>query len=100
MLYTDVWVSMGEEVDFKSRIDLLLPYQINADLLARRKIQMSSLCTVSQLFMISPKLGEIYEQIWFSRVRNHRSSLPKIPVISSSKLRIVCILSRPLCTIP
>ena len=23
MLYTDVWVSMGEEVDFKSRIDLL-----------------------------------------------------------------------------
>ncbi|MGT2960449.1 ornithine carbamoyltransferase [Streptococcus caballi] len=32
MLYTDVWVSMGEEVDFKERIDLLLPYQINADL--------------------------------------------------------------------
>lgn len=35
MLYTDVWVSMGEEVDFKERIDLLLPYQINADLLAK-----------------------------------------------------------------
>ena len=35
MLYTDVWVSMGEEVDFKSRIDLLLPYQINANLLAK-----------------------------------------------------------------
>lgn len=35
MLYTDVWVSMGEEVDFKSRIDLLLPYQINEDLLAK-----------------------------------------------------------------
>ena len=35
MLYTDVWVSMGEEVEFKSRIDLLLPYQINADLLAK-----------------------------------------------------------------
>lgn len=35
MLYTDVWVSMGEVVDFKSRIDLLLPYQINADLLAK-----------------------------------------------------------------
>ena len=35
MLYTDVWVSMGEEVDFKSRIDLLLLYQINADLLAK-----------------------------------------------------------------
>lgn len=35
MLYTDVWVSMGEDVDFKERIDLLLPYQINADLLAK-----------------------------------------------------------------
>lgn len=34
-LYTDVWVSMGEEVDFKSRIDLLLPYQINEELLAK-----------------------------------------------------------------
>jgi ornithine carbamoyltransferase len=35
ILYTDVWVSMGEEVDFKSRIDLLLPYQINVGLLAK-----------------------------------------------------------------
>ena len=35
ILYTDVWVSMGEEVDFKSRIDLLLPYQINIGLLAK-----------------------------------------------------------------
>lgn len=35
MLYTDVWVSMGEKVDFKERIDLLLPYQINADLVEK-----------------------------------------------------------------
>ena len=28
-----VWVSMGEEVDFKERIDLLLPYQVNQALL-------------------------------------------------------------------
>ena len=32
-IYTDVWVSMGEEVDFKERIDLLLPYQVNQALL-------------------------------------------------------------------
>lgn len=32
-IYTDVWVSMGEEVDFKERIDLLLPYQVNQSLL-------------------------------------------------------------------
>ena len=35
MLYTDVWVSMGEKVDFKERIDLLLPYQINRNLVAK-----------------------------------------------------------------
>lgn len=33
-LYTDVWVSMGEQVDYHQRIDQLLPYQINAQLVA------------------------------------------------------------------
>lgn len=32
-LYTDVWLSMGEKVDFKERIDLLWGYQINKQLL-------------------------------------------------------------------
>ena len=35
-LYTDVWVSMGEDKSvWKERIDLLTPYQMNADVLAR-----------------------------------------------------------------
>lgn len=35
-LYTDVWVSMGESPDvWDERIEQLLPYQINADLLAK-----------------------------------------------------------------
>jgi ornithine carbamoyltransferase len=34
-LYTDVWVSMGEPAsEWDKRISLLLPYQVNADLLA------------------------------------------------------------------
>lgn len=33
VLYTDVWVSMGEEDKFKERIELLLPYQINMDII-------------------------------------------------------------------
>ena len=35
-IYTDVWVSMGEpEAVWKERIDLLRPYQVNADLMRR-----------------------------------------------------------------
>ena len=35
-LYTDIWVSMGEpDSVWKERIDMLLPYQVNAALMAR-----------------------------------------------------------------
>jgi ornithine carbamoyltransferase len=34
-LYTDVWLSMGEpETEWDTRIDLLLPYQVNAEIMA------------------------------------------------------------------
>ena len=33
VLYTDVWVSMGEESKFDERLKLLRPYQINMDLM-------------------------------------------------------------------
>jgi len=32
-IYTDVWVSMGEEAQFEERIKLLSPYQVNMDML-------------------------------------------------------------------
>ncbi|MGV3061107.1 ornithine carbamoyltransferase [Streptococcus hyovaginalis] len=32
-IYTDVWLSMGEDVEFKERIDLLWDYQVNQNLL-------------------------------------------------------------------
>ncbi len=35
-IYTDVWVSMGEpEEAFRERIDLMMPYQVNADMMAK-----------------------------------------------------------------
>jgi ornithine carbamoyltransferase len=34
-VYTDVWVSMGDEEDADARREALAPYQLNADLLAR-----------------------------------------------------------------
>ena len=33
VIYTDVWVSMGEEEHFEERIKLLTPYQVNMDML-------------------------------------------------------------------
>lgn len=36
-VYTDVWVSMGEEEDRERRLAELAPYQVNAELMARAK---------------------------------------------------------------
>jgi ornithine carbamoyltransferase len=36
-LYTDVWVSMGDEADAERRRELLAPYRIDADLLAKAR---------------------------------------------------------------
>lgn len=35
VIYTDAWVSMGEEDQYEARIKLLLPYQVNMELLAK-----------------------------------------------------------------
>ena len=35
VIYTDVWVSMGEEAEFAERIKLLHPYQVNMDMLTK-----------------------------------------------------------------
>ena len=36
-LYTDVWVSMGDEADAERRRELLAPYRIDAELLAQAR---------------------------------------------------------------
>jgi len=36
-IYTDVWVSMGEESKYEERIKLLKPYQVNMDMMKKTK---------------------------------------------------------------
>ncbi|MBF8263902.1 MAG: argF [Parachlamydiales bacterium] len=36
-IYTDVWVSMGEEAQYEQRIKLLKPYQVNMDMMKKTK---------------------------------------------------------------
>ncbi|MBM7635397.1 ornithine carbamoyltransferase [Streptococcus saliviloxodontae] len=70
MIYTDVWVSMGEEVDFKERIDLLLPYQINSDLLAKTgNDQVIVMHCLPAFHDLNTEIGrDIYEQYGLSEL--------------------------------
>ena len=35
LIYTDVWVSMGEEALFNQRLNMLRPYQVDMDMIRR-----------------------------------------------------------------
>ncbi len=62
VLYTDVWVSMGEEDKFAERVALLKPYQVNMELVKKQKMKISSSCTaclpsmIQTLFMVKMSL--------------------------------------------
>lgn len=59
IIYTDVWVSMGEEAAFKERIDLLLPYQVNQTLMEKtQKAEMIFLHCLPAFHDLETKVAE------------------------------------------
>lgn len=63
VLYTDVWVSMGEEAHFEERIKLLKPYQINMDMLKMADEEVLFLHCLPAFHDLETEVGkEIYEK--------------------------------------
>ncbi|WP_121640999.1 ornithine carbamoyltransferase [Virgibacillus sp. Bac330] len=64
VIYTDVWVSMGEEDQFKERIELLSPYQVNKKMLEKTgNEQVMFLHCLPSFHDLETEVGrEIYEK--------------------------------------
>ncbi|AUJ24698.1 ornithine carbamoyltransferase [Virgibacillus dokdonensis] len=64
VIYTDVWVSMGEEDQFKERIELLSPYQVNKKMLDKTgNKQVMFLHCLPSFHDLETEVGrEIYEK--------------------------------------
>lgn len=63
VIYTDVWVSMGEEEHFEERIKLLKPYQVNMDMLKMADEEVLFLHCLPAFHDLETSVGrEIYEK--------------------------------------
>ena len=63
VIYTDVWVSMGEEEHFEERIKLLKPYQVNMDMLKMADEEVLFLHCLPAFHDLETQVGnEIYEK--------------------------------------
>ena len=63
VIYTDVWVSMGEEEHFEERIKLLKPYQVNMDMLKMADEEVLFLHCLPAFHDLETIVGkEIYEK--------------------------------------
>ena len=82
VIYTDVWVSMGEpDAVWQTRIHDLLPYQVNAKLMAQAGPQCRFMHCLPAFHDLGTTIGkQISEKIRSDRHGGHRRSLRKPPV--------------------
>ncbi|WP_018659504.1 ornithine carbamoyltransferase [Allofustis seminis] len=64
ILYTDVWVSMGEEDKFEERVKLLKPYQINKELTDRIEGDWILLHCLPAFHDTETQYGKMVEENW------------------------------------
>ena len=63
IIYTDVWVSMGEEDQFETRINLLRSYQVNMDMIKKANKDVKFMHCLPAFHNIETELGkQIYEE--------------------------------------
>ncbi|MCR4787329.1 MAG: ornithine carbamoyltransferase [Lachnospiraceae bacterium] len=70
VIYTDVWVSMGEPDEvWKERIDALLPYQVNAQAMANAKKECIFMHCLPAFHDLNTEVGrEVYEKFGLSEL--------------------------------
>lgn len=63
IIYTDVWVSMGEEAEFETRINLLKSYQVNMDMIKKASKDVKFMHCLPAFHNTETELGQkIYEE--------------------------------------
>jgi ornithine carbamoyltransferase len=63
IIYTDVWVSMGEEAEFETRINLLKSYQVNMNMIKKANKDVKFMHCLPAFHNTETELGQkIYEE--------------------------------------
>ena len=87
VIYTDVWVSMGEEEKSKERVELLKPYQVNEALVAKtgkEAIVMHCLPAVKG-YEVTEETFEKHAKVIFDEAENRMHTIKAVMVATAGK---------------
>ncbi len=87
VIYTDVWVSMGEEEKSKERVEMLKPYQVNEALVAatgKEAIVMHCLPAVKG-YEVTEETFEKHAKVIFDEAENRMHTIKAVMVATAGK---------------